>query len=546
VLHAHRRSPQSALFNAWAGGPRLRQGCASGRSSDQIVSLEPAHGPAPTPSAAPSPAAPRPSAALLPIALLCLGGGLARALTAWLLPNIAWPDEIFQSTEQALRLLTGRGLTPWEFQIGARSWLLPGLAAPLLAAGRVLSADPKVALGLIAAFMIGLATLNVWSAYVIGAHAGRRLHGLLAAGLTAFWCELVYYSPHLLPDTISGALLLGALAAATRPERPRRLFWTGVLLGATLVVRPQLAATIGLIGLMACARDIRVRAPALAAGFALPVAALGALDWLTWGAPFHSLITYLKTNTGGVAALFGVDPPLAYWRLEKLAWGTATPLIVGTAALGAKRVPAVAVALAATALTFSAIGHKEPRFLYPALLLLFVICGVGTVELADDANRHLRAPFDRSLVLAGLTLLWAAASIGCSFSPALRPGWTHDADVLRALDAVNADAASCGIGLDAPDWTVTGFSRVRDDIQLYDPKAAPPTAYDYLLRLPFGPQQPLASYATQGFELQRCYGARGVCLYRRPGRCRPAERPLRAVTPARLRATLTGLGYAVY
>src|SRR5579862_7987434 len=41
--------------------------------------------------------------------------------------GIFWPDEIFQSTEQAHRFAFGYGFVSWEFQEGARSWLFPGL-----------------------------------------------------------------------------------------------------------------------------------------------------------------------------------------------------------------------------------------------------------------------------------------------------------------------------------------------------------------------------------------------------------------------------------
>jgi hypothetical protein len=477
-----------------------------------------------------------------PILAICLCAALVRALTAVFLPSVAWPDETFQATEQALRLVSGRGLTPWEFQIGARSWLLPGLVVPLVTAGRALSSDPKVTFGLITALMIAVSTVNVWSAYVIGARAGRPLHGFFAAGLAAGWSELVYYSPHLLADTVAGALLLAALAVATQIERPGRPFWTGVLLGAAFVVRIQLAPAIGLAGLLACRGAFRSRCLALAAGFAIPVAVLGVVDWLTWGAPFRSVFVYVKTNLG-LAALFGAFPPLAYLGEEKQIWGAAVVLVVATAALGARRAPSLAWTAAAIALTFSAVAHKEPRYIYPALLLLFVVCGIGTVELADDLGRRFRTPAVRRALPFGLALLWAAASLSSAVSPELRPAWTREADVLRALAAVNADPNSCGLGLEYPNWVLTGASRVRSDVQLYDAPTTPAGAYNRLLRLP-ETQTPLTAYP--GFALQRCYQPGGACLYTRPGACTGGAPTLRAVTPAPWRAALTRLGFVTY
>jgi hypothetical protein len=479
------------------------------------------------------------------VLVLVLAGVLLRAATCALSPNIAWEDETFQAVEQALRLVSGRGLTPWEFQIGARSWILPGLAAPLVAAGRAISGDPRVALGLVAALMIAVSAAAVVCAYAVGARHSR-LGGLFAAGLAAGWAELVYYSPHLLPDTLSGALLLAALAAAQRPRGAGRLVWIGFLLGATFVVRVQLAPAIGLVGLMACGASLRARLGWLVAGFAAPVAALGALDWATWGAPFHSLVVYLQTNLGGAAAAFGAAPPLAYLGAEIEIWGgLASALVIGTAALGARKAPGLAAVAAVIVLTFSAIAHKELRFVYPALLLLFVLCGVGTGELAADLARRLGAWAGRRGAPLLLALVWIAASAAVGFGPGLRPFWARDADVLRALDDVNAAPDSCGLGLDRPDWTVTGLSRLRGDLQLYDAQRTPGDAYNRLLRLP-GRQRPAAVYEAQGFSLQACYGSRGVCLYRRPGPCAAGRAPLRATTPAPVRATLTKLGFSVY
>ena len=40
-----------------------------------------------------------------------------------------FPDEIFQTLEPAHKLAFGRGITYWEFKVGARSWFLPGIIA---------------------------------------------------------------------------------------------------------------------------------------------------------------------------------------------------------------------------------------------------------------------------------------------------------------------------------------------------------------------------------------------------------------------------------
>ena len=40
-----------------------------------------------------------------------------------------YPDEIFQTLEPAHKLVFGRGITYWEFKVGARSWFFPGILA---------------------------------------------------------------------------------------------------------------------------------------------------------------------------------------------------------------------------------------------------------------------------------------------------------------------------------------------------------------------------------------------------------------------------------
>jgi GPI mannosyltransferase 3 len=59
-------------------------------------------------------------------------------------PSAVWPDEIFQASEPAHRLVYGSGLVAWEFQLGVRSWLLPGVIAALMELARIAGDGPGI------------------------------------------------------------------------------------------------------------------------------------------------------------------------------------------------------------------------------------------------------------------------------------------------------------------------------------------------------------------------------------------------------------------
>src|SRR4029077_13014106 len=102
------------------------------------------------------------AAGLVLLVLLAVGVRLVPILVE---PSINWWDEVFQSTEQAHRLVYGYGLVPWEFQLGARSWLLPGVIAGLLELARLIGDGPDYYLPLIAAVFAGLAAAPVYCCF---------------------------------------------------------------------------------------------------------------------------------------------------------------------------------------------------------------------------------------------------------------------------------------------------------------------------------------------------------------------------------------------
>ena len=76
---------------------------------------------------------------LLPVLAL---GALPQLWLAVSDQGVFWPDEIYQSLEQAHRFAFGFGVIPWEFAEGARSWLLPG-AVGLFWNPRIIKRAPR-------------------------------------------------------------------------------------------------------------------------------------------------------------------------------------------------------------------------------------------------------------------------------------------------------------------------------------------------------------------------------------------------------------------
>jgi hypothetical protein len=437
---------------------------------------------------------------------------LALRLAFWFaLPNVAHPDEIFQNLEQAGRLVFGRGYVPWEYQIGARSWLLPGLIAPFLALASTLSDRPDVFIGALHVGLILLSCAVLVAAWSLGRWLSPAA-GLWAAALNAIWLENLYFAPHLLPDTLSATLLILGIAASPRPgvERALSYLLAGLILGLAFVVRIQLGFAVATALLTIGGLVVR-RYWFLTIGFAIPLLALGLADWITWGAPFYSVYVYILTNTSGVADLFGDAPFTFYLTLTTQHWLLATPLLVLTIWLGARRLPSLAAVAAAVVLTFSCVPHKEYRFVYPALPLLLTLAGIGTAELLAWVRQR--------WMPAAAAALWLAMSVQLGLSYDLRQLFQHDADLLRAYAVVNADPTACGVGIVSPPvWHNLNLTALRADLQFYttdrENLSHQASAFNYIFAFRRTEQD-----NSLGFQDVFCGHNNNVCVTKRPGTC---------------------------
>src|SRR6516165_3040698 len=107
------------------------------------------------------------------LAVIIVAGLTLRICLAIAFPDIYHPDEVFQTLEPAHRLVTGWGIVTWEWRVGIRSWLLPGIIAGLMKLADGRDADPHSYLTLIT-IVFSLTSLSI---VAVAAAAGRRIAG---------------------------------------------------------------------------------------------------------------------------------------------------------------------------------------------------------------------------------------------------------------------------------------------------------------------------------------------------------------------------------
>ena len=463
--------------------------------------------------------------ALLLALLLALGLAI-RVWIALVFPAIDHPDEIYQATEQAHRLVFGYGVVPWEFRIGARNWLLPGFLAALLAPAARLWPAPQDYLAALAVALGALSLLSVWAAYEIGRRFSR-IHGLAAGFAAAVWFELAYFGVRPLSESVATNFLLVAVALLTGEARTRtRLFWGGVALGAAFVFRFHLAPVLAIVGLAAGRRDWRGGWLPMMLGAALPVACLGIVDTATWGQPFGSILTNFTVNAfGGRASAYGTSPALWYLTLLNTRWGLVLAVMAPLIGFGAARKPLLLVVAVVIIAGHSFIPHKEYRFIVPAIACLVVLAGLGIGEAVSQLGERLKGVRGGGLVLPGALLLFALASgtLAQSFSGQAR--LTVGRNWLDAFAALHADPDLCGLAVTGGYWVMMpGYSGLHRPVPIYFWERLVETGQTGAANTIVSGDRNDGPPPDPAFSTKTCFQHPGspwptVCVYRRLGAC---------------------------
>jgi hypothetical protein len=455
-----------------------------------------------------------------------------RLIPIVVVPSVDWPDEIFQVLEPAHRLAYGYGLVAWEFQLGVRSWLMPGLVTGMMEFSRIFGEGPDYYLPAVTVGLAAIGAIPVLCCFQMCRCRFGLRGAVVGAMAVAIAPELVYFGGRTLTEVLAGHLLVLACylldPAHLVPSR-RRIAVAGALLALVCVARIHLAPVVAVVGLWFAWGLWRDRlVPLIVAGTVTLM--LGALfDFATAGAPLPLLSRFIPyVRAYGFDAHWTTDPWYYYFSLEFAVWGGAIALVAILVGIGARQAPLFLVAAVATIVVHSAIGHKEYRYFYPAIVMFMVLAGIGLAYAATWGGERLRDRGWRGSAAAGVAaivalLCWSATATQAWTGPAmtaLRYRW-HDQ--MLAARFTSRLPAICGLGLygyRGTDWLgYGGYAWLHHPVPMYWPAeqsaltdAAP--AFDTLIYVASDATRPPEQLE---FKTLHCFGS--ICVAQRQGRC---------------------------
>jgi hypothetical protein len=479
--------------------------------------------------------------ATVALAAILVVAFIVRVLVAYAIPSQCWPDEVFQSLEQAHRVVFGRGVIPWEFVEGTRSWVFPGFLAGVMEASRVVGSSPAVYLMACAGVLSLISLTAIWVAFRWTEQLFGVRGAVVAAGTCAVWYELVYFAPKAMAEVVAGSLLAAGVFLAhnaARAEQPSRrpVLAAALVLAVSALLRIQLAPAAGICFVYMLVRApsrLRLEAVGIAGAAAL---VFGLVDMVTWGYPFASFVANIRANLiEGRSKDFGVAPWYAYFQCYALVWRWTGIAILALAALGARRAPLAAVAAGVVLLAHIPIAHKEYRFLFPALVLVIMLAGMGLAEIVEYVART-RGPRTGNLAAAAMLVVALTTSLtransyddpGDVFDLGLgMPGhtvslWTERSGFLQASRWISEQPDVCGIALVALHWSQTGgYAWMHQDVPLVEvlssTRLAQLTPYVNVLMA-----RPDLAPQLGPFTRLVCWNT--ACVYRRSGSCAPID-----------------------
>ena len=299
-----------------------------------------------------------------------------------------FPDEIFQTLEPAHKLVFGRGITYWEFKVGARSWFLPGVIAGIYKLLDVFGVRDPLYINIGVKIFFGiLNSLAVSVVYLLfRKHSLDKKEAFLFSLPLAASYILSYISVRTISESAALPFMVFSVYFASNyigKETKKDLFFAVLTVGIAYMIRFQTCIfAFGLAAALFLTAKKRFKA-ALIFGFGYIGMMLvqGIVDIFTWGKFAQSLLTYLDYNIiRKVSDKFSVSPWYFFLRefaatFHPLTYISAVLLMI-YATLNFKKNRKLFLFFFPFLFFFavhSAIAHKQPRFVFACHFALLAL-----------------------------------------------------------------------------------------------------------------------------------------------------------------------------
>ncbi len=466
---------------------------------------------------------------------LCLVGLILRCASFLMYPNIAHPDEVYDYLEQGYQLAAGYGTHVWAYEVGMRSYLLPGILDLIIRLGLLISTSPQFYLGAVSLFLSCTSLVIIIAAYLWGSEAAGQTGAVVCGFFAAVWYELVYFAPHALSETFATNFLVVACLLCSLKRVNSKLLWNilaGISLAVAVFVRIQLAPA-GLALLLWTWWVGGIRRPmALGVTFAVTFMIFGLSDWITYKYPFQSVALNVLVNTlGGVGSGYGTMPVYYYLDLELRYDGGLLLLVLIGCLAAVTRFPLLFLEAAVILCSHSLIVHKEYRFIYPAMPFAVTLVGIAATDLTMALTKGTSRQVQIGAVAAMLSL-WAGVSWAQAFDGPFRQQWFRGSGEIAAANWISKIENVCGIGVYIIHRSaLAGLSRFHHDAPvIYKASSATFSDASNAFNVVIAPDNNLP--LDQRFKLRHCWSdgfndgtvnrrMPRVCVLERPGSCTP-------------------------
>jgi GPI mannosyltransferase 3 len=447
------------------------------------------------------------------LTLLIVLGALLRLWYLYTVDTINFPDEIFQVYEQALRITKGYGIIPWEYQYGARSWILPGFIALILKTAFALGLHtPSGYLLFCKIILSGISLVLIPASYLISRiFFKNHLVALLTAFSIAVWYELVYFASRPLSEVLVTTLLFALFAWSLYAKRTWHYVLIGLGAGLSILLRYHYGFVLaGLTLVWWLTVGLKNKGYYVVwgiLGFLVGLVLGGLIDHLTWGQWFGSIFVHTKLHIGNdFGSEFGSKP--VWWYLLALVVASSGLWLFSLQVKPRFLLAPLVLILA----IYSFVPHKEYRYAFFCIPYLLVMVTPSLV-------RFLKGIFGKRAIPAYLLVVSVFSVLGMggqlwNQNDAYPQPPNQSSQKLAAYTYLSRQADICGVYDATSSWVLTGgYTYIAKDIPMYA-RDFPPLKEEFVNYIVTGAK---SHEALVGY--QRVFTNSSYSILKREGTC---------------------------